>query len=163
MEFWDILDETGKKIYRAPVKPPMSLKPGEYHLTVHVWVKNDKGEFLIQRRADSREILPGVWAATTGSALSGETSANAAVRELYEELGVKAVPEQLKFKKRFLRETSIADLWVMQANIPLTRLVLQREEVAQAKWVDAKELRFMLAQGVFFDYGKEYFDVVFGL
>jgi len=43
MEIWDILDKngnmTGKTITRGD-----NLRDGEYHLIVHIWIINGKGE-----------------------------------------------------------------------------------------------------------------------
>ena len=47
-------------------------------------------------------------------------------------------------------------------DIPESELVLQRSEVAEAKWVTEEELREMIESGNFHNYGKEYFDSIFG-
>ena len=39
--------------------------------------------------------------------------------------------------------------------------MLQRSEVAEAKWVSKEELREMIKGGSFHNYGKEYFDCIF--
>ena len=40
--------------------------------------------------------------------------------------------------------------------------MLQRSEVAEAKWVTEEELREMIDNGNYHNYGKEYFDSIFG-
>ena len=53
MELWDILDEKGNKTGRTMVRGNR-IKRGDYHLVVHIWAKNEKGEYLIQKRAKTR-------------------------------------------------------------------------------------------------------------
>ena len=161
MEFWDILDRDGNITGKTPVLGTVTLEKGKYHLVVHIWIKNSKGEFLIQQRSDQMDMMPGVWAVTGGSAKSGETSVQAAVRELSEELGIFVSPKQFRFHKRLLRRNSIADIWFLDYDVEIRSLKLQKEEVTQAKWVSSDELRFMIAQGAFHDYGKAYFKEIF--
>ena len=53
MEVWDLYDEnknvTGKYCIRGEEIPDDC-----YHLVVHVWIKNNKGQYLISQRAASR-------------------------------------------------------------------------------------------------------------
>ncbi len=37
------------------------MKEGDHHLVVHVWIVNDKGEFLIQKRQSWKEGGPNMW------------------------------------------------------------------------------------------------------
>jgi len=162
-EFWDIIDKDGNFIRRTPVLGTVTLDRGEYHLVAHIWIKNSKGEFLIQHRAEHMDMMPGLWAANGGSVKSGETSAQAAARELHEELGLKTAPEQLQYRERLVRRNSLADIWLLRADVDIRGLTLQSDEVTEVKWVAPAGLRFMVAQGVFHDYGKAYFDIVFSL
>ncbi len=87
MELWDILDEDGNATGRTIMRGN-ELKEDEYHLVVHIWIINNKGEILIQKRSEHLEFAPGVWATTGGSAIKGEDSITAACRETKEELGI---------------------------------------------------------------------------
>ena len=72
MELWDVYDIHRRKQsyklarctqaqlapgcgYRAALAPSgkLQLEPDEYHLSVHVWFVNCRGELLIQKRAES--------------------------------------------------------------------------------------------------------------
>lgn len=160
MEIWDILDGngnlTGKTIVRGE-----TLKEGEYHLAVHIWIVNDKGEFLIQKRADNLELLPGMWAATGGSAVSGEDSITAALRELQEELGIRLNRGEISKVVRIKRKDSFADVWLVKANISLDEVTLQKEEVSAVAWVSSEGIKQLVKEGKFHNYGNEYFQLIF--
>jgi isopentenyldiphosphate isomerase len=160
-EKWDILDEYGKKTGKTTLRGKNFLRQGEYHLVVHIWIISDKGDFLIQRRSDSKKLMPGEWAATGGAAVSGENSFAAAKRELFEELGIKTNSDTILKLLRIKRRNSLLDVWVTTFNGDLNTLKLQKSEVAEVKWVKKEELEKMISVGEFHNYGREYFDKVF--
>ena len=88
MELWDIYDE-----FRNPKgyvhERGKHIERGDYHLVVHVWIVNDKGEYLIQRRQPWKHGWPNMWdCAAGGSALIKENTKEASIREVKEEIGV---------------------------------------------------------------------------
>jgi len=161
VEKWDVLNSLGKKTGKTVVRGSDTLKQGEYHLVVHIWVISSMGKYLIQRRADDKKLMPGEWAATGGAAISGETSFAAAKRELFEELGIRTNKENLIKLLRIKRKNSFLDVWVTTVDLPAERLTLQKSEVASAKWVGKEELEKMISLSQFHNYGDEYFDNVF--
>ncbi len=161
IEIWDVLDENGALTGKTALRGKGVLKSGEYHLVVHIWIMSSTGQFLIQRRADDKKLMPGEWAATGGAAISGEDSFAAAKRELFEELGIKSDKQSLKKLERIKRRNSLLDVWAIVCDVPENELVLQRSEVAEAKWVTKEQLCQMIENGNFHNYGKEYFDSVF--
>ena len=74
VELWDLYDAhgnlTGKTMVRGEEVPF-----GCYHLAVHIWPMNSRGEFLIQRRSPNVQWKPNLWAVTGGSAISGDPGA----------------------------------------------------------------------------------------
>ena len=160
-EIWDIFNENGVLTGKTAVRGRSFLKPGEYHLVVHIWVVSPDGKFLIQRRSERKKLMPGEWAATGGAAISGESSFTAARRELFEELGIKSNEDTLKQIFHLKRRNSFLDAWLIVANPEIDSLKLQESEVAEAKWVDADELKKMIKLGRFHNYGKEYFQKLF--
>ncbi len=67
--------------------------PNLIHRAVHVLLMNDQRQLLLQKRSQTKEIQPGKWDTSVGGHLSpGETYRQAAVREMFEELGVAGVP-----------------------------------------------------------------------
>ena len=85
-EYWDIFDmdrrSTGRQHLRGT---PMA--DGDYHLVVNIWVVNSAGQVLLtQRHPDIPFGLK--WACTGGSAITGEDTLTAALRETREEIGL---------------------------------------------------------------------------
>ena len=160
MEKWDLLDAdgnyTGKTIVRGE-----PLRSGQYHLVEHIWIVDTKGRILIQQRNPNLRLMPGMWAANSGSAVAGEDSESAARRELFEELSIRTAPGELVYGGRMRRRNSFTDLWILYRDIDATSLRLQQEEVAQVKWVTQDELVEMLGNRSFHHYGTAYFQFVF--
>lgn len=57
MELWDIYDELRCKTGRTHERGNL-LPSGDYHLVIHVWIVNDKGEFLIQKDNPGKKDIP---------------------------------------------------------------------------------------------------------
>ena len=161
MEKWDILNADGEPVGKTTLRGKCNLKPGEYHLVVHIWIVSSRGEFLVQRRSDSKKLMPGEWAATGGAAIAGEDSYTAANRELYEELGIPSNKQTLKKLTRIKRRNSLLDVWFINTDVASEKLRLQDDEVAEARWVSRSEFDTMIKDGLYHNYGKEYFDTVF--
>lgn len=159
MERWDLLDENGNLTGKTLIRGT-GMRGGQYHLVVHIWIVDGRGRILLQRRADSRRLMPGVWAATGGSAIAGEDSETAARRELQEELGIKTACGDMTHAARIRRRNAFVDVWLLKRDIADEEFSLQKEEVAEIRWVTEQELRVMIVKGDFHNYGRSYFDTV---
>ncbi len=62
---------------------------GKLHRAISVFLFNDKGELLLQKRASSKYHSGGLWTNTCCShPRPGEANLDAAIRRLYEEMGI---------------------------------------------------------------------------
>lgn len=59
------------------------------------------------------------------------------------------------------RRNSLCDLWLLRRDVPLSKLSLQTEEVADARWVTRGQLMEMVKDRQFHHYGTPYFDYLF--
>jgi Isopentenyldiphosphate isomerase len=151
-ELWDLYsrdrEKTGKIHRRGD-----SLKEGEYHLVVHICIFNSKNELLIQQRQPFKEGWPNMWDVTAaGSALQGETSQQAAEREVAEEIGLKIdlSNNRPNFTINFAR--GFDDYYLLEQEVDLASLHLQEEEVQAVRWVSKDEVLAMQAQGTMIPY-----------
>ncbi|MGH4137889.1 NUDIX hydrolase [Clostridium sp.] len=161
MELWDIYDKNRQKTGRTHERG-RDMLTGDYHLVIHVWIINDKGEFLIQKRQPWKEGYPDMWdCSVAGSAILGDTSEKAAIRETKEELGIDLdmSKSELLFTVEFSR--GFDDIWLVRQNVDINDIKLQYEEVADAKWVVASEIRELILKGEFIahDYIEKIFEI----
>ncbi|WP_430380467.1 NUDIX domain-containing protein [Virgibacillus pantothenticus] len=73
--------------------------------------------------------------------MAGEDSLQGACREVAEELGLQLNREKGKLLQREVREVYHHDIWLFPANVTVEELVLQPEEVVDAKWVTEEAYR----------------------
>lgn len=151
MELWDVYDHCFQKTGRIHERGN-PLAPGEYHLVVAVYPVNSRGQVLIQKRSPDLKLMPGVWAATGGSAIQGEDAWEACRRELKEEIGLSATKENAEMVAAFKRIDSYNTIWIVHTDVRAEELVLQKEEVADVKWVSVAELKSMARDGTFHYY-----------
>ena len=155
-EIWDLYDANGKKVERR-MRRGEEVPSGLYHIGVHIWPINSRGEFLIQQRASTVQWKPNLWAVTGGSAISGETPLTAALRELKEEIGYDAKADELTQIACLRRSNSFCNVFALRTDRPAEGFVLQKEEVSAVKWCDAHCLLRMVADNKMYNYGDAYY------
>lgn len=160
MEIWDLYNRAGEKTGETHIRGQQVPKD-RYHMVIHFWVVNSEGHFLTQQRSNKTESKQGLWANTGGSATTGETSLEAMKREVEEEIGYK-IPDDAKLKvlKRFWRDVYFTDVWILEADVPLNEFN-PGEEVSQVIYRSQAEIEEMVKQKSFWDFGEEYFGVLF--
>ena len=78
-EIWDLYNENRELLGKDHVRGEQLPIDG-YHLVVHVWIRNSKGEYLISQRSANRTAFPLVWECVDGSVLKVEDSLQGALR-----------------------------------------------------------------------------------
>ncbi|MEC5425520.1 NUDIX domain-containing protein [Virgibacillus sp. C22-A2] len=134
MELWDLYDIDRNKLGLTHLRG-IPLPKGRYHLVVHVWIQNDKGQLILSKRHPDKHF-GNLWECTGGSVLQGENSLEGALREVEEELGIKLSPDSGKLLHSEVKETHHLDYWFFISNVDIKDLELQADEVIDAKWVD---------------------------
>ena len=91
-EIFDVVDQDDRVLFQSP----RSVVHANHwlHRAVHIFVFNSKGELLIHRRSATKDEAP-LKCTSSGHLSAGEDYATAAVRELEEELGLRANVEFL--------------------------------------------------------------------
>ena len=141
-EIWDIYDRernlTGRTHRRG-----CPLDEGDYHLVVHVWIQNSKGEFLVTKRTPNKGD-PNMWESTGGAAVTGEDSLQAAIREVKEETGFGVLPPNGRVLFTLDRNNCFCDIWLFEQEFDISKVVLQPGETCDAKWASKDEIRKMI-------------------
>ena len=152
MEVWDLYDRH-RQIIGEHIRGT-ALPENGFHLVVHVWIRNDQGEYLIAQRAATRPTFPLKWECVGGSVLKGETSLQGALREVREEVGIplEAKTGRIVFTK--VRETidgkpfnDIVDVWLFPYDGAVDLSAATTDEVAQVRWMSAEEIEKLFASG----------------
>ena len=145
MEYWDLYDEALRPLGRTHRRGD-PMEDGAYHLGVDVWVVNAKNEILLTLRAPDKDTLPNEWENTCGSVLAGESAIEGAMRELREETGIVAGPEDLRaFAYRLAYHTHLFT-YLLRRDVPLSSLAFQPGETVDAMYVTPDTLDEMVAR-----------------
>ena len=149
-ELWDVYDEAGRLTGRIRRRGEM-LAEGEYHLCVHVWIRDGEGRYLLTQRAPEK-YMAGRWEAPGGSALRGEDSLAAALREVREETGLVLDPEKGARLFRFSGDHFHCDVWRFRQAVALEDVRLLPGETADARLASADEIRLFDERGELFSF-----------
>lgn len=104
-EFWDLYYETGEKIPKRFHVRGKPIPEGCYHLVVNVFIRDFQHCYLMGQRSADRKSFPLKWEGCGGSALMGEFSLDAGIREAHEELNISLDPKDaLLIDKRVRKE-----------------------------------------------------------
>ncbi|WP_017584171.1 isopentenyl-diphosphate Delta-isomerase [Nocardiopsis valliformis] len=129
--------------------------PGQLHRAFSVFLLDDRGRLLLQRRALSKYHSPGLWSNTCcGHPLPGEPPFAAAARRTGEELGL--APELMRAAGtvRYHHTDPVSGLVESEYNHLFVGVVRAEprpdpEEVAQTAFVDSAELERLRAEAQF--------------
>ena len=105
-EYWDIYDKN-RIFQNRTILRGTPFQNGEYYVSCEVWFQNSKGEMLVTLRNPNKKA-GGLWEFVGGGVLAGETTAQAAVREIKEEIGI-VKPEPIYWF--FTSTGTIITLW----------------------------------------------------
>ena len=149
MEYLDVVDESGQPTGKV-VDRNTAHRKGILHRTAHVWIVRGEGEeteVLLQKRSMEKDSFPGYYdTSSAGHIPAGDEPLPSAMRELAEELGITATPDQLTFAGTFrsqyekefygkpFRDNEITQVYVYQEPVDIGRLNLQQSEVDEVRW-----------------------------
>ncbi len=157
MEYLDILDENGNATGEVKSREEVHEK-GLWHRSVHVWFVNEKNEVLLQLRSKTKEIHPGSWdISAAGHASQGDSSLEAAEREIFEEIGVVISGNQLIFLGQ-IKKTSIHknglyinnqfdDIYLVRTNLKITDFKFNDGEVEKVEYIPLETLKVWVKEG----------------
>jgi len=146
-ELWDLVDAAGRPLGITHRRGDPVLPEGGYHVVSSVCAVRADGRVLISQRAAVKDFALD-WEFAAGSALAGETSREAAVRELREETGLSASGPALTFVGRCVEASALFDVYVAH-DVDPAMLMLDPDEVAASEWVTLDDVRARYRAGLF--------------
>lgn len=138
-ELWDVYDKdrnpTGRLHRRGDY-----LAQGDYHLVVHIWMRNSCGQYLLTKRSPLKGF-PNMWETTGGSALAGDDSLTAAMREVREETGLELDPDRGERILTYRFDDHFDDIWLFRQDFSLADVKLLEGETCDAMYADSAQIR----------------------
>ena len=122
-----------------------------FHATAHIWFFTSDKKILLQKRALTKKVFPGIWdISVAGHIGAGEEVLEGAKREVFEEIGL--ILEDKDFIKigtrihQVTHENGIQDnehhhVFIAELKTPVSELTMQPEEVAGLELWDLKVLK----------------------
>lgn len=152
----DVLDDSGQPAGIVKSKRDVH-RDGDWHRSVHLWIATPDLRLLLQKRAATKESHPCLWdISAAGHIAAGESSIDAVLREVEEELGIRldAGEVQLVAQTRIewalndgtFLENEFHDVYFAQRDVDAGALRLQAEEVDAVRLVTVSELRELTAR-----------------
>lgn len=141
-ECWDIYDKN-RVFQNRTIRRGDTFQAGEYYVCCEIWLQNSNGEMLVTQRHSTKKA-GGLWEFVGGGVLAGETTAQAAVREVKEEIGISLEEKELSLLHVYKHRNYFMDIYLVKKDINICSIVLDRNETVDAKWVSKEELKIMI-------------------
>lgn len=140
-EVFDIVNLQDKIIGQA-TRGECHSNPDLIHRSVCVFIFNHKKQLFMQKRSLTKDLNPGVWAISVGGHVkSGDTYLNSAVREIYEEVGIKIKAKDLiPIHKDFYQGKTESELNLNYFLLHDGPFTLDIQEIDSGKWFKFDDL-----------------------
>ena len=149
-ELIDILTPDGKPTGKTALKSE-AHKNGWFHATVHIWLFTSDEKILLQKRAMTKKVFPGLWdISVAGHIGAGEDVLTSAKREVLEEIGLELEDKNLiKIGTRIhqvshpngIQDNEHHHVFIVELKTSLSELTIQEEEVDDIKLFDLSILK----------------------
>lgn len=147
MEYLDIVDENNELTGKTEERNIIHEK-GIWHREVAVWIMNEKGEMLLQKRASTKKQEPNKWAICAGHVDAGETVESAIIREIEEELGIKVSIDELEFLNTYKKRNNLPNniknyyfqyMYFIKTNWKVEDYKIRVQELSEIKYISFEE------------------------
>lgn len=148
-EMLPVVDDAGNEKGLAPRNVCHDGRSKLLHPVVHLHLLNDKGELFLQKRAMTKDLLPGKWDSSVGGHINpGEKTEDGLRRETGEELGLKTF--DFKFIKKYIWESpQEKELVYLFTGISEELPLINKDEIDEGRFWKMEEIRAELTNGIF--------------
>lgn len=163
-EYWDLYNRQLIPLGRVYERDDKKRMPkGEFHIVVNILSINREGRILITKRHPDKNYGDR-WEISGGSVLAGEKPLDGAVRELFEETGLKAKPQELRYMGQIIREQSgcVHNFYLYEGDFCEDDIRLQQGETTDFRLVFPRKIERMAESGEFLDYLYNRIRAVYG-
>lgn len=148
MEILDVVDENNNLTGRTEDREIVH-RDGLWHREVGIWIMNEEGKLLIQKRSANKKQAPNKWCITAGHIDAGEDPLEVVKRETLEELGLELKNDDIEFlfiikKSKKHSETQYNNnfqyIYFTKTNKKISEYTIQKEELSELKYITIDEL-----------------------
>lgn len=147
MELLDVFNRENTKKLREEERDIVH-KNSLWHRQVAIWVMNDNGEVLLQRRSPLKKQHPNKYSVCAGHIDANEEVVVAALRELSEEIGLSETVDNIDFIDMYVNEeegnNNFKYTYLVRTNKKIDEFIMQDEEVSELKYITLDELEKMI-------------------
>lgn len=140
-EIFEIVDKSGNIIGKE-TREECHQNKKLIHRAVNVFLFNKKGQVLLQKRSQRKDLYPGMFTGSASGHLDlGENFKQAVLRETKEELGIDLKSQDLEFIDKFLikapTETELIGLFFGYSD---AKPRINKDEIEKIVWFKLREL-----------------------
>ena len=146
MDEWNDIYDENKSLTGRLHQRGTPWGEGEFGLVVCVWVYDGKGHLLLTRRAKGKSFA-GTWENSGGAVKAGEDSRSAIARELFEETGIRAEPEEFEYLSTDRDRNMFYDHYCLRRQVKLKDIVLLPGETDDVMWASFGKVHWMIRTG----------------
>ena len=151
MELIEIVDENGDFTGQIMDKEEAHDK-NLLHNEVGIFIINDDGKVLLQKRSANKRFSPNKWGLCAGHVDAYESLETAALREIKEEVGLDlSLKELIPYGEREINisdsNSHITYFYYVICNKKAEEFVIQEEELSEVKWFNIDEIIIMIKDG----------------
>lgn len=118
---------------------------GYYPMVVMIAIQNSNGEFLMQKRVESKG---GDYGVTGGHPKSGKTPYEGIITEVKEELGIDISNNEIIEFDSGCDGKDCYKMYYTKIDLDINNLNIQKEELSEVKWFSIGELKNMVNNGL---------------
>ncbi len=143
VEYVDVVDENDTYLAVMPLHEVH--RQSLFHRSVMTLAYNAEKKLFLQKRSRFKRLYPGRWdLSSTGHVQAGESRTDAAIRELFEEIGIECDRLRLIDRVHATVDTAFEFITLFKSKVITSQQIRLSDEVEDGMFVDQAELACMV-------------------